>query len=209
MKIKTGFTLILTLTVVVLSLVNKANAQAIKINLPTTIIGTPNLGAEFTVSQRFTINGDVLWAPYMFKKSETVFRVLAGTAEFRYYVNPKYYYTNNMFDGFYLGPYAMFGNFNIGIDKGHNNDEVGQDESKKSYRYSGWGVSSGVSLGYKFYLSKRLRMDVNMGLGYAHIQYDKYLLGGEWAGSPLSIKDTKAWIGPTKFGVHLVYNIFR
>ncbi|MEG0647292.1 MAG: DUF3575 domain-containing protein, partial [Bacteroides sp.] len=51
--------------------------------------------------------------------------------------------------------------------------------------------------------------DTNIGLGYAHMQYNKYLLGGEWADYPLSIKDTKAWIGPTKFGVNLVYNLFR
>lgn len=198
MKIKTGFALILTL--IMLSLVNKVNAQAIKINLPTTLIGTPNIGAEFTVSQQLTVNGDVLWAPYMFKQSETVFRALIGTFEFRYYVKPKYYYTNDLFDGFYIGPYAMYGNYNVGLDKG---------EGQESFRYNGWGVSAGVSLGYKFYLSKRFRLDLNLGLGYAHLQYDKYLLGGEWAAYPLAIKDTKMWIGPTKFGVNLVYNLFR
>lgn len=195
-----GTILTLTMTALLLFCVNTAKGQAIKINLPTTLIGTPNVGAEFTVSQQFAINADVLWAPYMFKKHEEVFRTLIGTAELRYYVKPKYYYTNDLFDGFYIGPYAMYGNFNIGLYKGEDRD---------SYRYKGWGVSSGVSLGYKFYLSKRFRLDVNLGLGYAHLQYNTYLLGGEWAEYPLSIKDTKAWIGPTKFGVHLVYNLFR
>jgi hypothetical protein len=48
-----------------------------------------------------------------------------------------------------------------------------------------------------------------MGIGYAHLQYNVYRLGGEYAEYPLAIKDTKWWIGPTKFGVHLVYNLFR
>lgn len=194
--------IILTLAAIAFMLfgVDIAKGQAIKVNLPTTLIGTPNIGAEFTLSQQFTINADVLWAPYMFKKHEEVFRALIGTVELRYYVKPKYYYTNDLFDGFYIGPYVMYGNFNIGLYKGEDQD---------SYRYKGWGVSGGVSLGYKFYLSKRFRLDLNLGLGYAHLQYDTYLLGGEWAEYPLSIKDTKTWIGPTKFGVHLVYNLFR
>lgn len=178
-----------------------AKGQAIKINLPTALVGTPNIGAEFTVSQQFAINADVLWAPYMFKSTEEVFRGLVGTVELRYYVKPKYYYTHDLFDGFYVGPYVMYGNFNIGLKN------KGEDED--SFRHKGWGVSGGVSLGYKFYLSKRFRLDANLGLGYAHLQYNKYLLGGEWADYPLTIKDTKMWIGPTKFGVHLVYNLFR
>lgn len=177
-----------------------ATGQAIKVNLPTTILGTPNIGAEFTISQQLSLNGDILWAPYMSKKHEEVFRSLIGTLELRYYVKPKYYYTNDLFDGFYVGPYAMAGNFNIGLYKGENQD---------SFRYKGWGVSGGASLGYKFYLSKRFRLDVNLGVGYAHLQYDKFLLGGEWADYALSKKDTKAWIGPTKFGVNLTYNLFR
>ncbi|MCC8174392.1 MAG: DUF3575 domain-containing protein, partial [Odoribacter sp.] len=60
----------------------------------------------------------------------------------------------------------------------------------------GWGVSAGVSLGYKFFLSDRFRLDVNMGLGYAHLQYDTYGLGGEWNYKKYrkSIKDPRAWI---------------
>ena len=195
--------LILLLLISAVSFVasQEAGAQALKINIPITLAGTPNIGAEFTISQQLSINGDILWAPYMFKKNhEQVFRALIGSVDLRYYVSPKYYYTNDMFDGFYVGPYVMSGNFNIGIYKG---------AGKTSYRYKGWGISGGVSLGYKFYLSKRFRLDLNLGIGYAHLQYDRFFLGGEWSDSALSYKDTKSWIGPTKFGAHLVYNLFR
>ncbi len=87
--------------------------------------------------------------------------------------------------------------------------DFGGVKSGKVTGYKGWGISAGLSLGYKFYLSKRFRLDLNLGLGYAHLQYDKYQLGGEWADYPLELKDTRAWFGPTKFGVHLVYNLFR
>lgn len=181
--------------------VNATRGQAVKINLPLTLVGSPNIGAEFTISQQFTVNGDILWMPYLFKKKEEVFRYMAASADLRYYIHPKYYYTNDLFDGFYVGPYVMYVNYNIGLAR--------HDDPSENFRYRGWGVSSGVSLGYKFFLSRRFRMDINLGLGYAHLQYNKYQLGGEWAEYPLSVKDTKAWIGPTKFGVHLVYNIFK
>ena len=191
---------ILVLGLVLVLAAPAVKAQAIKTNVPLLLVGTPNVGMEFTVSQQFTTNLDILWMPYMFKKHEEVLRALVGSADLRYYVKPRYYYTNNMYGGFYLGPYVEAGNFNIGFWRG---------EERESYRYKGWGISAGLSLGYKFYLSKRFRLDLNLGLGYAHLQYDKYQLGGEWADYPLELKDTRAWFGPTKFGVHLVYNLFR
>lgn len=203
---KRHFTLSLVTGLALLLALPAARAQdprpgvALKTNLPLILIGTPNVGAEITVGNQISVNADILWAPYMFKKHEEVFRTLTGSAEFRYYIRPKYYYTNNTFDGFYLGPYVQSGNFNIGLYKG---------EGRDSYRYKGWGIAAGVTVGYKFYLGRRFRLDINLGLGYAHLQYDKHLLGGEWANYPLEIKNTKAWIGPTKFGVHLVYNIFK
>lgn len=179
----------------------QAQAQAIKTNMPFLITGNPNIGVEWTVGRQLTVNVDAMWMPYMFKKHEEVFRVLSGSVDFRYYLNPKYYYTNDLWDGFYVGPYAMAGNFNIGLKE--------KDEDKTSYRRRGWGLSAGITTGYKFYLSSRFRIDANIGVGYAHLQYDKYQLGGQYADFKLESKKTKSWIGPTKIGVSLVYNIFR
>jgi hypothetical protein len=189
------------LALAILSGTQKADAQALKIDLPYLLVGAPNIGAEFTLSQQLTINGDILWMPFMYKTKEEVFRVLQTSLDLRCYVNPKYYYTNDMFDGFYVGPYAMYGRFNIGFATHANPDD--------NRRFRGWGMSAGVSLGYKFYLSRRLRLDLNMGIGYMHLQFDRFILGGEWAEYPIARKDTEYWIGPTKFGVHLVYNLFR
>ncbi|RNC65914.1 DUF3575 domain-containing protein [Proteiniphilum sp. X52] len=177
------------------------HAQAIKTNVPLILTGNPNIGLEWSVGRQFTINADALWMPYLFKKHEEVFRALIGSIDFRYYINPRYYYTNDLWDGFYVGPYAMVGNFNIGLKN--------RDETKTSYRHRGWGISSGVTFGYKFYLSSRFRVDVNLGAGYAHLQYDKFQLGGEFADFPLEIKNTKSYVGPTKAGVHIIYNIFK
>lgn len=178
-----------------------AKSQAIKTNIPFTITGNPNFGVEWSVGKQLTVNTDLLWMPYLFKKNEEVFRALVGSIDIRHYLNPRYYYTNDLWDGLYVGPYVMAGNFNIGLKN--------KDPEKTSYRRKGWGISSGVTAGYKLYLSTRFRLDFNIGVGYAHLQYDKYELGGEFVDYPIDKKKTKSYIGPTKLGISLVYNFFK
>ena len=179
----------------------RAEAQSVKVNIPFWLTGSPNVGIEYTLTRQLTINGEVLWMPYMFKKNEEVFRALQASVDLRYYVNPRNFYTNDSWDGFYVGPYAMYGNFNIGL--------LEHGDPLQSYRRKGWGVSGGISTGYKFAFGNRWGLDLNLGLGYAHMQYDKINLGGEYVHFPLERKKTKSWIGPTKFGVSMTYNIFR
>lgn len=162
-------------------------AQTIKINIPLWLTGSPNIGYEQTLTRQLTVNGEVLWLPYLFKKHEEVFRALQATAEVRYYVNPNNYYTNDSWDGFYFGPYAMYGNFNIGLLR-HN-------DALQSYRREGCGASGGISTGYKFAFDSRWGLDLNIGIGYAHIQYDKYYLGGEYLQFPLGAQEDKSLVG--------------
>lgn len=191
---------LLYVSIALLSMISiSGHGQAIKTNIPLTLAGTPNLGVEFTIGNQLAINVEGLWMPYLFKKSESVLRGFQTNAEVRYYIKPKYYHTNNLFDGFYIGPYAMYANYNIGFNR--------KDPVESNNRYVGWALSSGISLGYKLYLSRKLRIDFNLGIGYAHLQYDIYSLGKEHAEYPRSLKDTKMWIGPTKLGIHLVYNL--
>ena len=161
---------------VLFCLISGVQAQSVKVNIPFWLTGSPNVGFEYTLTRQLTVNGEVLWMPYLFKKHEEVFRALQSSVELRYYVNPRNFYTNDSWDGFYIGPYAMYGNFNIGLLK-HNDPDA-------TYR------------------AKNDR-------GYAHLQYNKYYWGGEYVNFPLERKKTKRWIGPTKFGINLTYNIFR
>jgi hypothetical protein len=137
--------------------------------------------------------------PYMFKNHEEVFRVLMTSVDLRYYTSSPAHYTGDSRDGFYAGPYLMYGEFNIGLYRA----------SARNHRDRGRGLSGGLSTGYKFYLTPRFRLDVNVGLGYAHLWYDRYLLGSEYVGYPLEPDKTRTWVGPTKLGVHLTYNLFR
>lgn len=115
---------------VLFCLISGVQAQSVKVNIPFWLTGSPNVGFEYTLTRQLTVNGEVLWMPYLFKKHEEVFRALQSSVELRYYVNPRNFYTNDSWDGFYIGPYAMYGNFNIGLLK--HNDPL------QSYRRKGW-----------------------------------------------------------------------
>ena len=107
---------------VLFCLISGVQAQSVKVNIPFWLTGSPNVGFEYTLTRQLTVNGEVLWMPYLFKKHEEVFRALQSSVELRYYVNPRNFYTNDSWDGFYIGPYAMYGNFNTGLIVG---DHVG------------------------------------------------------------------------------------
>ncbi|MGP1526334.1 MAG: DUF3575 domain-containing protein [Candidatus Cryptobacteroides sp.] len=177
------------------------SAQSVKTNIPYWLTGSPNIGVEIPVTRQLTVNGEAVWLPYMFKKHEEVFRALQGSLELRWYFNPRNFYTNDSWDGLYVGPYAMYGNFNIGFYDGKS--------METSRRRRGWGVSGGVTFGYKLPINSRFAVDFNIAFGYTHLQYDKFMLGGEYAEYPIERKQTKYWIGPTKVGISIVYNIFR
>ncbi|MDE5572900.1 MAG: DUF3575 domain-containing protein [Muribaculaceae bacterium] len=173
-------------------------AQSVKMS-PIILVGAPNLQYEQAFSRRITANIDAFWLPWLFKKNEEVFRVMELAGEVRYYIKESGRTDMSMPSGLYAGVYAMYGQFNIGMLK--NND------LEQSYRDKGWAMSAGVSVGYKVPINARWAIDANLGLGFAHLQWDKYKLGGFYADYPLQTKKTRLWIGPTRFNIAVVYNI--
>lgn len=115
----------------------------------------------------------------------------------RYYFKPAEGY--RLTDGWYVGGYAMYGDFNIGLYRHNDMDQ--------SFRRMGWGVSAGVSAGWKYQFNAHWQMDINIGIGYAHLQYHKYKLGGAYKHRPIGTWRTKEWIGPTRFSVSFGYVI--
>ena len=78
---------------VLFCLISGVQAQSVKVNIPFWLTGSPNVGFEYTLTRQLTVNGEVLWMPYLFKKHEEVFRALQSSVELRYYVNPRNFYT--------------------------------------------------------------------------------------------------------------------
>ena len=176
-----------------------ADAQMIKVNGPATLAGTPNIGYEHGLSPHLSVSADVMWLPYLSKKHEEVFRSFQMAGECRYYFKASEHIYDKMATGWYAGVYAMFGNFNIGLYRHHDMD--------RSFRRQGWGCSAGLSGGWKYKFNRHWQMDINLGIGYAHIQYNKYKLGGMYRHYPLKRKQTRGWVGPTRFSISFGYII--
>ena len=65
-------------------------------------------------------------------------------------------------------------------------------------RYDGKIYGAGISYGYQWILKKRWSMEATIGVGYAHIKYDKYEPGDDG-------RNTKDYFGPTKIGLSFIY----
>lgn len=176
-----------------------AGAQMIKLNGPGTLAGCPNIGYEHGLTPKLSLAGDVIWLPYMSDKHEEVFRTLQITGEVRYYFRPTNDQPYTVPAGWYLGGYAMYGDFNIGRYRHNDMDQ--------SFRRAGWACSAGISAGWKYAFNNRWQMDINLGVGYAHLQYHKYKLGGAYRDRPLGTWRTRHWVGPTRFSISFGYVI--
>lgn len=102
-------------------------------------------------------------------------------------------------NGWFVGGHAHWGHYNVGGIKLPFN----LFSSLKHSRYQGdlWG--GGVSTGYSWILSKHFDVEIEVGLGYAHLIYDKYPCRHC---SLISDKGRYNYWGPTKLGVNLVYS---
>ena len=69
-------------------------------------------------------------------------------------------------------------------------------------RYDGKIYGAGISYGYQWILKKRWSMEATIGVGYAHIKYDKYEPGDD--GRKID-HNTKDYFGPTKIGLSFIY----
>ena len=71
-------------------------------------------------------------------------------------------------------------------------------------RYQGHLYGGGISIGHSWILKKRWSIEASLGLGYAHIVYEKY----PCATCGTKLKDgNKSYFGPTKASVALIYVI--
>ena len=59
-----------------------------------------------------------------------------------------------------------------------------------------------MSYGYQFILGRYWNLELNVGIGYARLKYDKYECRtcGEKVGT-----ESKGYLGPTKAGISLIY----
>lgn len=90
----------------------------------------------------------------------------------------------------------MGGEFNIA--------GIGPTACIRDYHYEGWYVGGGLTYGYAWRLCDYWNLEAAIGLGYAHLAYDKY--ENEECGLLLDSRH-KNYVGPTKLALNIAYLI--
>lgn len=141
------------------------NAQdiAAKTNLLYWSTTTPNLGLEFGVGKRATLNLTGAYNPWTLNKdTNKKIRHWLVMPEFRYWLCER-------FNGHFFGLHSGYAFYNISGVR-----VLFQDKSTKQHRYQGWATGAGITYGYSWLLGKRWNLEATVGLGYIYSKYDKY-----------------------------------
>ncbi|MCC8096681.1 MAG: DUF3575 domain-containing protein, partial [Tannerellaceae bacterium] len=105
------------------------------------------------------------------------------------------YWFCDRFNGHFMGIHGHYAEYNVAGLKILNMEH---------FRYQGNLYGGGLSYGYHWILGDHWSIEATIGIGYAHLKYDKYPCDkcGE------KIKDgIRNYVGPTKLGVNLIYVI--
>ncbi len=159
---------------------------------------TPNLGVEFGLGRKTTLELAGGYNPWNLEGSPDDNQKAVhwmAQAEARYWLCQR-------FNGHFFGLHALGSQYNI---SGHNLPLLFGSGSS-AYRYQGWAAGAGISYGYQFLLGRRWNLELNIGVGYARMKYDKYRCAhcSEKIGS-----ESKNYFGPTRAGISLIYIIKR
>lgn len=172
-----------------------AQKVAVKTNLLYDATSTINLGTEFGLSPRWTLDVSANYNPWTYSNNKKWKHWLVQP-------EARYWFCNKMM-GHFIGFHTIAGSYNIG-NVSADFKFLGTDFSKlKDYRYEGWFVGAGVAYGYSWVLSKHWNLEAELGVGYTYSKSDKFECAS--CGEKLEDDKTHHYVGPTKAALNLVY----
>lgn len=187
--------LIVSICLVVASLTASAQNVVVKTNLLYDITATANLGIEFKVAPKWTVDISGNLNAWTFSDNKK-WKHWVLQPEARYWLCERF---NGHFVGAHLvgGIYNM-GNWNTGFTF------LGTDFGQlKEHRYEGWLVGAGIAYGYHWMLGRHWSVEAEIGIGYVYTQADKYECPR--CGEQLENNKPHHYVGPTKAAVNLIY----
>lgn len=166
---------------------------ALKSNLVSDVLLSPNIGIEIGLAPRWTLNASGqlnLWT------------VGNGHKWRHWLVQPEArYWFCQRFAGHFVGIHTLGGEYNVG--KLDLPNFLGMPLSNlKDRRYEGWFAGTGVAYGYAWPVSKHWNIEAEIGLGWIWTRYDAYPCAV--CGSKLESK-TYNHFAPTKLAVNIEY----
>lgn len=182
--------------------VNIMAQVAVKTNLPMDALLIPNAGIEFGLSKKWTLDVPVYYNPFMYKDNKGVDNTgsVEGDKMLKLgMVQPELrYWLCDKFNGHFFGFHLMGGVYQTtGIDL-----PFSPFDDLMTHRYKGEFYGAGISYGYQFVLGRHWNLGLTLGLGYAYVNYDKYLCKdcAEKVGD-----GNENYFGPTKAALNLIY----
>ncbi|MDR2233811.1 MAG: DUF3575 domain-containing protein [Tannerella sp.] len=186
---------------------------ALKSNLLYDATSTINLGVEFALTDKLTLDISGNFNPWGFPQEQVN---TSGVVLHSYDAIIKHWmlqpelrwWTCETFNGHFFGAHLHGGGFNVGglsfLPDGWS--EKGLQEK----RFEGWLAGAGVSYGYHLILNNRLSLEFSLGLGYAYLQYDKYNRYTKSTNSDEKDRNDYSmhYFGPTKAAVSLVFMLY-
>ncbi len=181
---------------------------ALKTNLTHAIFTlTPNLGVEFGLGRRTTLEVSGGWNPW--KLHGKIIDSGNGEGEsvssggnkklVHIYVQPEFrWWLCERFNGHFFGVHAVGAVYNI------SQYTLPLTNFKKDYRYQGYAAGAGVSYGYELMLSSVVNLEFTLGVGVWWLKYDRYAC----ATCSRSYESFDEFhFGPTKAGISLSFII--
>lgn len=166
----------------------QAQEIALKTNLLYLETTTPNVGLEFSLNKKLSVDLTAGYNPWHFRNNSSLRHWL---------VQPELrYWQNQSFEGYFVGLYAMHSKFQVG--------KIAFINSMKNYIYDGSLYGAGIAYGYRFPLNEIWSMEITAGLGYLNLNYDKYRckdcldLEGSYK---------HGYWGPTKASISIIYKL--
>ena len=164
---------------------------ALKTNLLSDLTTSMNLGAEFRIWRKMTIDVPLTLNPWMYNKEEnTKFKFFLFQPELRYW-------DCEAFNGHFLGIHGHYSYYNVG-----HMPSSPFSETMNTYRFEGKLAGAGVSYGYHWFISPRWSFEAEIGAGYARLQYDKFPCQNC---AKLLSRESKNYWGVTRVGLNLIY----
>lgn len=187
--------LIVSICLVVASLTASAQNVVVKTNLLYDITATANLGIEFKVAPKWTVDISGNFNAWTFSDNKK-WKHWVLQPEARYWLCER-------FNGHFVGAHLVGGIYNMG---NWNTDFtfLGTDFGQlKEHRYEGWLVGAGIAYGYHWMLGRHWSVEAEIGIGYVYTQADKYECPR--CGDQLEDNKPHHYVGPTKAAINLIY----
>ncbi len=160
---------------------------AVKSNLLYDATTTLNLGFEFGLTDKITLDLSGNYNPWRFGD----YRLKHGLIqpEIRYWRCEK-------FNGHFFGLHGMYAKYNVG--------GLFFNDNMRHNRYQGHLFGAGLSYGYQWILNTRWNLEASLGIGYARLSDKKYPCAdcGEMIKS-----ESRNYFGPTKAAISIIYII--